>query len=96
MSSVSVIPAGFTALMAMAGIAVLLGLAILVQRWRGRPMKGPLAAFIATALAYGGLVALDALRHRWPPGAEVLRAADSWVLAWVPAALAVWWAAARR
>lgn len=96
MSSVNVVPAGFTAVMAMAGIAVALGLAILVQRWRGRSMRGPLAAFIATALAYGVLVAADALRHRWPAAAEGLRLADTWVFAWVPAALAIWWAAGRR
>jgi hypothetical protein len=95
-SSVNVLPAGFTALMAMAGIAVVLGLAILVQRWRGRSMRGPLSAFIATALAYGLLVALDAMRHRWPAAAEALRLADTWVLAWVPASLAAWWAAVRR
>ncbi|MCU0987471.1 MAG: hypothetical protein MUC89_21475 [Acetobacteraceae bacterium] len=96
MSSVNVIPAGFTALMAMASIAIVLGLAILVQRWRGRSMRGPLAAFIATALAYGLLVAADAMRHRWPAATEALRLADTWVVAWVPVALAVWWAAARR
>jgi hypothetical protein len=96
MSSVTVLPVGFSGFLVMTGLAVALAVAILVQRARGRPLRGPLAAFAATALAYGVLVLADALRFRVPAAAALLQLADTWSPAWAAVAALVWWGASRR
>jgi len=96
MSSINVLPPGFAGFLVMTGWTVALAVAILVQRGRGRPLRGPLAAFIATALAYALLVVADAMRLRWPVADALLRLADTWAPAWAAVAVAIWWAAARR
>lgn len=96
MSSISVLPPGFSGFLVMTGFAVALAIAILVQRGRGRPVRGPLAAFVATALAYGLLVLADALRFRVPAAADLLRLADTWAPAWAAVVALLWWGAARR
>jgi multisubunit Na+/H+ antiporter MnhB subunit len=96
MSSINVLPPGFSGFLVMTALVVALAVALLIQRGRRRPLRGPLAAFIATALAYGGLVLADAMRFRWPVADALLRLADTWAPAWAAVALAVWWAASRR
>lgn len=90
------LPQGFGAFLVLGGIAVALAVALVVQRARGRGVRGPLAAFAVTALAYLLLVAADALAPRLPAAAALLRLADTWAAAWVAVAAAAWWGAARR
>jgi hypothetical protein len=96
MSGTGALPVGFSAFLVMTALVVALAVALLVLRGRGRPLRGPLAAFAATALAYGVLVLADALRARWPAAAALLRFADTWAPAWAAVAAAVWWGASRR
>jgi hypothetical protein len=96
MSSVNVLPVGFTALMAMTVMTLAVGVAVLVQRVRRKPLRGPLVAFVATALAYLGLVIADQVRFSAPGAAGLLRLADDWALAWAPVAALLWWLAGPR
>lgn len=96
MSSVNVLPVGFSGFLVMTALVVALAVMLLIQRGRRRPLRGPFAAFAATAVAYGVLVLADALRFRFPAAAALLRMADTWAPAWAAVAALVWWGAAPR
>lgn len=96
MTGVPVPPAGFAAFATLTAIAILLALAVLVQRARGRAVRGPLAAFAATALLYLLLVIAEQFRFRTDAAMAFLRFADDWMAGWGVIAGAIWWAASRR
>ncbi|WP_144186905.1 hypothetical protein [Elioraea rosea] len=96
MSSIAVIPPGFTAVMVAAATALVLLAVLAVQRLRGRPLRGPLAALLATLLLLGCILAGDQWRFRVEGLRAALVLADAWAAVWPPLAAAIWWLGRRR
>lgn len=95
MSSIAVIPPGFTATMVVAATALALLAALVVQRLRSQALRGAFLALAATVVLLGLILLADAFRFRFEGLRAALSFADSWALAWPPLAAAIWWASRR-
>ncbi len=95
MSSIAVFPPGFTAALVVMGTGLVLMVALAVLWLRGKALRGPIAALLATLVLFGLLVAADVWRFRAEAIGGLLRLADDWAFAWPGLAAAIWFVARR-